>query len=205
MQSLSGFRKPDVVKTYGIEIECFFNSEDSGQIIRNYYNGFFYVTYDGSIHTDHWDQSSFEFVSQPLPVPWLCKEITRLEKRVGVWKHNKTCGIHVHVNRDWFTEKKAASVRKWIKSLSTEQFSDLFGREPNDYCDPHGSRRYQAVNTTNKKTVELRMFNSGDAKWAQYCVKMADWIVRNAFQLNIDAAYAARDLFKRELGIQEQV
>lgn len=203
MQSLNEFRKPDVAKTYGIEIECFFNSEDSRPLYRSDYIGFFYVSSDGSIRTDHWDQSPFELVSQPLPAAWLCKEITRLEKRVGAWLHNKSCGIHVHVNRDWFTEKKAAAVRRWIKSLSTEQFSDLFGRVPNEYCNPteRVSSRYGAVNTTNKKTVELRMFSSGDAKWAQYCVKMADWIVRNSFHLNIEAAYAARDLFKREVGI----
>lgn len=203
MQSLNSFRKPDVAKTYGIEIECLVR-EFNGPIKKYEHNGFFYATSDGSITPDTWEQASVEFVSQPLPVAWLCKEITRLQKRVGAWEHNSSCGIHVHVNRKWFTEKKAAAVRAWCKGLSRAEFADLFGREPNQYCNPQErvSSRYGAVNTTNKNTVELRMFSSGDAKWAQYCVKMADWIVRNAFHLNTEAAYAARDLFKHELGIQ---
>lgn len=202
MQSLSEFRDPDTVKTYGIEIECFFLLTAAPATYQH--NGFFYAATDGSIKPTSYAETGVELVSQPMPVAWLCKEITRLQKRVGEWRHNESCGIHVHVNRKWFTEKKAVAVRAWCKGLSRADCHDLFGREPNGYCCQDAPRwdRYGMVNTTNEKTVELRMFSSGDAKWAQYCVKMADWLVRNAFQLNLEAAYAARDLFKHELGIQ---
>ena len=134
-------------------------------------------------------------VSQPLPAKWLCKEITRLEKRVGAWEHNSTTGIHVHVNKAWFTEAKAKAVAKVVNGLSYTAFAQLFGREPNYYCRQRADgSRYCAINTTNKATIEFRMWRSGDAKWAQQCVRMAEFMVENAFSLTEEKLFAFRDL-----------
>jgi len=56
--------------------------------------------------------------------------------------------------------------------------------------------RYRAINTTNEKTIEFRMFRSGDVKWAQYCVKLVAYMVENAKHLNMDAFWAFVDANK---------
>ena len=194
MQSLSKFRTPPHNKTMGIEIECIliFGGVD---YFRHY--GFFYSTQDRSIDTHSWSQCGVEFVSQPLPVDMLCKQLDKLGKKFQ-WEHNSSCGIHVHVSRKWLSEKKAIAIYNWIKTLTNAEFKLLFGRLPNYYCRTEGtigSTRYLAVNTENKATIEFRMFSSGSADWAKYCVKMAEYLVCNAYYLNLDAALAFKDLY----------
>ena len=194
MQSLSTFRKPPHNKTVGIEIECLV---DAHAVEYFQYYGFFYSTQDGSIGATRWTQLGVEFVSQPLPVDMLCKQIDKLGKRF-TWECNSSCGIHVHVSREWLSLKKATAIYNWIKTLSNTEFETLFGRRPNHYCSIEGTigrSRYLAVNTENTKTIEFRMFASGPADWAKYCVKMAEYLVVNAYHLNLDAALAFKDMY----------
>ena len=193
MQSLSKFRTPPHSKTMGIEIECVLGAGEM-QYFQHY--GFFYTTQDVSIDTNTWGQSGVEFVSQPLPVEMLCKQIDKLGKRF-TWESNTTTGIHIHVSRQWLSTKKATAIYNWIKTLTNAEFELLFGRKPNYYCRTEGtigSTRYLAVNTENIATIEFRMFSSGSADWAKYCVKMAEYLVCNAYHLNLDAALAFKDL-----------
>ena len=194
MQSLSTFRKPPHNKTMGIEIECVLGACEV-RYFQHY--GFFYATQDGSIDTNTWSQMGVEFVSQPLPVEMLCKQIGKLGKRF-TWESNTSTGIHIHVSRQWLSTKKATAIYNWIKTLTNAEFELLFGRKPNYYCRTEGtigSTRYLAVNTENKATIEFRMFASGPADWAKYCVKMAEYLVVNAYHLNLDAALAFKDLY----------
>lgn len=194
MQSLDSFRKPPCSRTLGIEIECLIESSRS---ISDYV-GFFYATYDGSIVRDSFMQTGREFVSQPLTTNWLIKEIKRLEKRVGPWDFNSSCGIHVHVSKKWLTKKRAKLIQEFYDSLSDQLRSIIFGRGHNQYtrrsCDVGEHSRYRAVNITNDKTIELRMFSSGNAAWACYCVKLADYLVTFAHQLNVDAVLAFSEI-----------
>ena len=196
MQSLSSFRKLSSTKSFGIEIEGFFDRNKLQ--LEDHRYGFFYEAYDGSLYGYFPDYVDREFVSQPLPKEWLKKEITRLEKRVGVWKHNHTCGVHIHVNRAWCTKEKAKFIYNVVKDLTDEDMQTLFGREPNSYCEQigFGTTRYCCVNIENKNTVEFRMFSGGDAKWARYCVDMVDFMVHNATILNKDKLFAAHEMFK---------
>lgn len=196
MRSLSSFRKLSSTKSFGIEIEGFFDHDKLTQDDGRY--GFFYATFDVSV--DGWfpGYRAREFVSQPLPKEWLKKEITRLEKRVGMWFYNYSCGIHIHVNRAWCTKEKAKLIYNVVKALTDEDMATLFGRGPNNYCrrDGFGETRYCCVNIENKKTVEFRMFSGGDAKWARYCVDMVDFMVHNATILDKDKLFAAHEMFK---------
>jgi hypothetical protein len=194
MHSLSKFRTPPHSKTMGIEIECILGASEV-QYFQHY--GFFYSALDMSIETSSWGERGVEFVSQPLPVKMLCKQIDKLGKRF-MWESNTSTGIHIHVSRQWLSTKKAIAIYNWIKTLTNAEFKLLFGREPNYYCrieGPIGSTRYLAVNTENKATIEFRMFSSGSADWAKYCVKMAEYLVCNAYHLNLDAALAFKDLY----------
>lgn len=196
MQSLSSFRTPDSNMTLGMELECVV-SDPNRQWTYDTHQGFWYLTSDGSISPNNWADNGVEFVSQPLPAAWLKKEINRLAKRFQ-WYTNRTCGIHIHVSRKWLTTAKAKKIYTFYQELIQSEREELFGRPSNEYCryqSAWNSTRYNAVNNENDKTIEFRMFNSGDAKWARYCVDMAVWLIRNANHLNIDAAYAAHELF----------
>jgi len=199
MQSLSKFRTPASNKSLGIEIECLvlndWHYDNSGK-----HHGFFYATTDGSIMPP-WGRKGQEFVSQPLTKDWLKKEIVKLNNKVS-WQWNSSCGIHIHVSRKWLSIKKAKALYMWMCGLEVDDQQLLFGRRGNTYCRystvQWEASRYSAINTTNKETIEFRMFASGDVKWAQYCVDMADYLVRNANHINVEAARAFHDLYYKD-------
>jgi hypothetical protein len=198
MQSVSSYRKPVSNKSYGIEIECILPSNAAPEPYA--YQGFWFVITDASINSEY-DMRGREFVSQPLPADWLCNEIYKLAKKYE-WTHNDSCGIHVHVSRKWFSDKKARAVHAFIERLSEDDYSLLFGRVPNYYCMRgaayNSERRYVPVNTQNKNTIELRMFSSGSGKWAAYCVHMAEYLVSNALHLTVHGCFAIKDLYYKE-------
>ena len=195
MQSLSKFRKPPSNKAMGIEIETVLPK--GFNIPYGSYLNFFYVTRDGSIYHDYDLERGVEFVSQPLTPVWLKREIHKLYNRVNGWDNNNTCGIHIHVSRKWLSSEKASVIYKWLQSLTESEQINLFGRTDNGYCsyvERFASTRYAAINVENEHTIEFRMFRSGDNEWACYCVDMVEYLVQNAYKLNLDAAYAFRDM-----------
>lgn len=207
MNSLSTFRKPPTNKAMGIEIEALFPDRSTTCPDVRKHAGFFYVTTDGSI--DNYGYSTpaqrywagRELVSQPLSAPWLKKEIKKINKK-WPWQSNDSCGIHIHVSRKWFTEEKAKKVYAFLRSLSTDDKCQLFGRGDNNYTSTigtFGSTRYLAINTQNTATIEFRMFSSGSAEWACYCVDMATYLVEHWSTLNIEAILAFRALYPADL------
>ncbi len=209
MNSLSTFRKPPTNKAMGIEIEALFPDRASLRPDARKHYGFFYVTTDGSINSyDHTPTSSVhrywvgrELVSQPLSSVWLKKEIKKINRKYP-WESNASCGIHIHVSRKWLTEEKAKKVYAFLRSLSTDDKCQLFGRGDNDYTSTigtFGSSRYLAINTQNAATIEFRMFSSGSAEWACYCVDMATYLVEHWSTLNIEAILAFRALYPADL------
>lgn len=206
MQTLSNFRKPPCGKTMGIELEVLQRYEG---VLRDY-QGFFYATRDGSIQPFSWIHGpggrtiqslekweyGREYVSQPLTPEWLKKEIVKLAKKTQ-WLVNSSCGIHIHVSKAWCSKARARSIFKFYCDLTQSERIALFGRGSNEYCEADMRRfahtRYNAVNVENAATTELRMFASGDAQWACYCVDMAVWLVHNAKHLNLDSAFAEMD------------
>jgi hypothetical protein len=180
----------------GIEIEGFL--EERTPVSYGSYQGFFYVTRDGSIDADNWNQLTVELVSMPLTPEWLKREIYKVYQKFPLM-HNSSCGIHIHVSRKWLSEKKARAIYKFIQSLNDTDICDFFGRGPNTYCrtdESWGYSRYCAINNENKNTIEFRMFCSGDAKWAAYCVDCVKYMIDNAYQLNVDAFNAFIDMRK---------
>jgi len=202
MQSLSSFRKLSSIKSMGIEWEMCLPDEKAA--LRYNFHGFFYCTDDGSVQAN-WDQISAEFVSQPLTEAWLIKELSRLNKKLQGFETNHSCGIHIHVNRGWCNPLRTQKIWEFLSELVAEEYRMAFGRLPNNYCTQilpgdlmnSGYReRYRAINITNDKTIEFRMFRSGDVKWAQYCVKLVAYMVENAKHLNADAFWAFVDANK---------
>lgn len=203
MESLSSFRKPNSDKTLGIEWEMFWNHHDSKYRDAGKHLNFFYITRDGSLSglglPDRYELYDRELVSQPLPFKWLLKELERVNKIIPQVYTNHTCGIHVHVSRKWATSKKVDHLVAFMRSLTDDEALSAFGRAPNNYCKPmrdwsKTSHRYYAMNLTRKDTIEFRVFRSGDVKWAQYCVKLVNYMMNQANTLNKDAFFAFVDM-----------
>lgn len=183
-QTLTEVRKAPCRNTMGIELECFVNYIPINQVKDFYrHHGFFYAGSDVSILAPS-GQDSVEFVSQPLTPRWLERELFKLKKRVGHWDVNDSCGIHVHVNKEWLSDRKAevlfASLCKVTEDFSWRTMQEVFGREGNSYCIWGNTySRYRAINIRPQHTVEFRMFSSGDERWAIYCVRLVEWMVNN--------------------------
>ena len=100
------------------------------------------------------------------------------------------------MSRKWLSEKKARSINSFLFTLGDDDRCALFGRRGNEYCmyrENLGHYRYVAVNITNAATIEFRMFASGGPAWACYCVRMVEYLINNAYTLNIDGVYAFLD------------
>lgn len=209
------YRKPDTNRAMGIELECCMERLPGRRI------GFFVGKEDVSIQPSNVHRAAdVEWASQPLPKAWLKKELERLVFKCShrrweygsiwhrpelfgppngwdtLWESNDTCGIHVHVSRKWMTKKKANIIQEWYASIGGDAQKQLFGRQSNYYCAAEAEigSRYNAINQTNKETIEFRMFASGNVKWAQYCLDMVDYLITNANTLNLDAALAFREM-----------
>lgn len=172
MNTLEKVRKPVHNRCFGIEIEGLFDYQKTSYY---QYYGFFYAGADASISRDTLRQKPLEMVSQPLPYKMLQKQIDLLEKKVGKWTANNSCGIHVHVSKTAVSFSKIKRLWNGICKLDNNQFQVLFGRIPNDYChcrrDSFNLERYCAINTRPDHTYEFRMFASGEAAWAKECLR----------------------------------
>lgn len=192
MDSLNTTRKLATIYSMGIEWEI---ANLPSYIKRDTYLGFFYVVTDTSIREGRFSR---EFVSQPLPPSWLHKEVDKLAKKIVGGESNPSCGIHVHINREWCPEKRATRIAKTLSTFHDAQMLLLFGRVPNRYCvnaPPRGSR-YSQVNITNDKTIEFRGFASCDVgdSWIHWCIDFIQFLVRTKGRFT----YADCTLFRNQ-------
>lgn len=131
-----------------------------------------YFKRDGSLH------NGFEVVSQPMTLRYIkqnlkLRDLLKLLTNEGATSYAKgTCGLHVHLSRDYFTTDEVDKIRLFINKNYKEIYS--FSKR-----DGHGDRfimnenyhlghfknsvsqsgRYWAFNlNTNKNTVEVRIF-----------------------------------------------
>lgn len=181
--TLERIRKPVHNKCYGIEIECKVNERPDR---HGGFDRFFYLGFDCSINTSY-RELGIEFVSQPLPFAWLCKEVKKLGKKYK-WSVDGSCGIHVHVSRSCVSMKRIEELNSFFRTVHRLRAEKLFGREWNGYCDPFDDAysRYRPINTTNEHTVEFRMFRSGDADWAIECLRRTKLMVEYKGELSFE-------------------
>lgn len=125
-----------------------------------------FFEYDGSL------TNGFEIVTQPMSLPghhdmwqWLNnRDATR-----HLLSHNtRTCGLHVHVNKDNLTQIQIAKIVTFVNDPRNEDMIKAIARRyAEGYCKikqkdldtAHvSSDRYEAVNLTNRNTIEFRIF-----------------------------------------------
>lgn len=121
---------------------------------------------DGSL------SNGFEIISQPMSLPAHRELWSWLRDRDAcrhLLSHNtRTCGLHVHVNKDNLTQLQIAKIVTFINDPANEQLIRAIARRyAEGYCkikqksfdSAHQSTdRYEAVNITSQKTIEFRVF-----------------------------------------------
>lgn len=144
--------------------------DDCASTAMAYLGDLGYLKEDGSI--DH----GFEIVTHPMSYPWAMDHFPwdMLASLRGDGCHGRGTGLHVHISRAAFASP--GHVFRWLKFLyrNAKQVTTLARRSSNgyarfdtdgrerikDYAKGAKSTRYQAVNTQNDHTFELRMFAS---------------------------------------------
>lgn len=172
---------------FGVELEI----DDGGKENDNAYhllqtanrvNEHIYIKNDGSLN------DGFEIVTHPMTLDYHKNEmdwqrLTQKALRIGYKSHKtQTCGLHVHVNRNTFSEDIAIQElcisrilfiveRFWQELL---RFSRRTNDQVNHWARRYGFRqepteilntakssnfdRYTCLNLTNEKTIEFRLF-----------------------------------------------
>lgn len=180
MNTLPSVRNPKGYnRAMGIEWECYLRPN----VFRNMqwrHQNFFYCGEDGSLGRFFSNEVGAELVSQPLTVPWLHKQLDKVNKDLGDLRTHSDCGIHVHVSRQWVSGDNAKQLQKILCSILQREFYLLFGRFPNNYCvqSPHEGR-YCVVNLRGPKTIEIRGFASGQVNMCHYAVAITEYMANN--------------------------
>jgi len=115
----------------------------------------------------------FEMITQPLSLPAhreLFKFLTQPGLTKGMRSHaTSTCGLHVHVSRSGLTPLQIQKIVAFVNSPDNEWFIRALARRySTGYCNIKEKKigngihtsfdRYEAVNLTNSKTIEFRIF-----------------------------------------------
>ena len=172
---------------FGVELEIDNGGKDKGNAemlldVGNRLTESIYIKSDGSL------DDGMEIVSHPMTLdyhinemPWL--DICNRALSMGYKSHKtKTCGLHIHVNRDSFgksSEEQERTISRvlyfvehhWNELLKFSRRTEdqmaywaaRYGyknkpKEILDHAKGEGSSRYSCVNILNDNTIEFRMF-----------------------------------------------
>ena len=157
----------------GIEIEYQVDKRKSGRLyVGDSLKGHALMKEDGSIN------NGFEIVSRPASYAKHLLHYESFLDGLPEWIHpHRSCGMHVHISRTAFTQMGAGKLTEFINREDNKKFITLIaGRSSTNYQrgdngydikkpyhiarDIGYAERYNFVNLSNKKTIELRMFAS---------------------------------------------
>lgn len=146
---------------------CDFLYEHSGR--ENEPERYYHLERDGSVY------NGLEIVSQPMTLwfhrQFIWKQIVEYLNAAGCKSHDTTtCGLHVHVNKSFFEDSDMVKLGIFVNAQKGEMVK-LARRGESHYAkfkkinqftkdeEIVGSwDRYEAVNFTNPKTIEFRLF-----------------------------------------------
>jgi hypothetical protein len=157
--------------------EC--DLHEGAELASSIYDKWCYLKHDGSLN------DGFEMVSHPLSrefitehFPWhRLSELSALGMRSA---NTRTCGLHVHINKDFF-QKNPTTMYRFMSMFyrNAEQWKKIAGRSESSYASwseyelermldytkgmavgahVRNNDRYVALNLQNRNTIELRFF-----------------------------------------------
>lgn len=148
------------------------------EIISIFPKHFIYMEHDGSL------ENGFENITSPATFKYHVDMAENYKKAFKVLTKNKyishnsrTCGLHVHFNRDFYSDNEELYITRllylvekfWDKMVifsrrnvrSIERWANKYSDSPKDVVNNMKSgnlSRYYAINLTNENTIEFRMF-----------------------------------------------
>ena len=165
---------------YGLEWEVMARNsmpDDFPQVLTSE-NDWFMCKKDGSLDEGN---GGFEICSAPSTFKFLKDRLQKLfhsdywlddDGNTYVKGWNTGCaGIHLHISRRALTPLQIGKMLVFVNAKKNKRFiEDIAGRNMGRWCKSHEKNlrdgsyrdddRYQAVNTSNRNTVELRIFRS---------------------------------------------
>lgn len=155
-----------------MEIECY----PYAPVPQYNYYKFWYADSDGSL-----SYNGYEFICQPMPYNMLIKQITWLHGRVGGWRVDHKCGLHIHVSRAIWSAKREQAFTAFLCSLNSTQMKELFGRESNQYTRPTvpSYDKYRSVNLLHPATYEFRLWAAGDLVWTLEALRRTKIVIQH--------------------------
>ena len=165
---------------YGLEWEVMARRSMSDEFpeVLTKNNDWFMCKRDGSLDEGN---GGFEICSAPSTFKFLKDRLQKLfhsdywlddDGNTYVKGWNTGCaGIHIHISRRALTPLQIGKMLVFVNAKKNKRFiEDIAGRSMGRWCQSHeknlldgterDSDRYQAVNTSNRNTVELRIFRS---------------------------------------------
>lgn len=161
----------------GVELELSTPYADTATVARQAYRELgdvIYLKSDCSIQPQ-----GFEMVHHPMNYDWAYenypRDALRRLRAAGAHPHS-SCGMHIHVSRDGFASP--AHTFKWMKWFYRHErtVTTLARRRGSNYAQfdntsqklygrhiakgAFGAERYNAINASNEKTLEVRVFAS---------------------------------------------
>lgn len=175
----------------GVELEMDHGDGDAAaaRIIQEFGSDWLYFKRDGSL------DDGVELVTHPIsPAVMMSDEVRDMWSRIseialeeGLRSHDtRTCGLHVHVNRDYFgkpgkrqemaelklstiadrffepltifSRRRSEQLRQWAKRPMLPETEDGWQQRAKCCRSLSCSDRYRAVNVTNEATIEFRLF-----------------------------------------------
>lgn len=180
--------KPSKNKLYiGIELEYnFLDLKYQKQVLTNWklIEPWWIATKDMSINRKN-GKKGLELVSHPFTYDWLINNRYHFVQACEVLKQNKVrinknCGMHVHLTRSMFTPDHLYAFQKLI--YDNKEFTEKISRRPKRSLSywaslqeseeklieksektitiNDGRKKYTAVNTCHRNSIEIRIFRS---------------------------------------------
>lgn len=201
---------------HGFELEVESTNDDDARTVKNYMEDFVVMEHDGSL-TEGFEIISHPFTTEYFNVVQASDFKGMLEKldENGCESGESNSGLHIHVSRECLTHNTALSEDEVIDNIIMimESFRNelmKFSRRTSENMDEWSSfistnrsdfemsykwikdnksnrERYRALNLTNSKTIEFRIFNGTlDFNTFMAALELVDNIVNIARKGNID-------------------
>jgi len=170
---------------YGVELEVMARNSmpnDFPETLTDY-NNWFLCKRDGSLEEAN---GGFEICTAPSTFKFLKDRFSDMfnsdywtdengSTYVRGW-NTECAGLHIHINKRALTPLEIGKLLVFINEKKNKRFvEDIAGRNMNRWCLSHPKNvkdgqyrnddRYQAVNTSNRNTVELRIFRSNVSEY----------------------------------------
>jgi len=170
---------------YGVELEVMARNSMPDEFPETLtdYNDWFLCKRDGSLEEGN---GGFEICTAPSTYKFLKDRFSDMfnsnywtdengSTYVKGWNTN-CAGLHIHINKKALTPLEIGKMLVFINEKKNKRFiEDIAGRNMNRWCLSHPKNvkdgqylnddRYQAVNTSNRNTVELRIFRSNVSEY----------------------------------------